>query len=147
MRKYIKAATLALVLPYSAMAVDFPQWEVKQNFACYDFENAKQLKLYSLECERTKAALTKLKLDFKTSQAGCEGSGKTIAELKKSNLELSTQLKATIADRDKLDVKVETEQARADAASKLSILGGGIPWVVGIGAACLIAGIVIGAKK
>lgn len=106
-------------------------------YACYDFEAAKKLKLVDAQCkyDADRAVLLEEKLKIREDQ---------VADLQKSFDELSQ----VVDEQKKAFSRVQDERDAAILASKRAevrdILGGGFPWLVATAAVFFAGGAVAG---
>jgi len=129
LRQKLVAALLSCLLPCTALAEwnHIPKWELKkieqQEWACYDFDSAKKLKLLDTRVDG-------LVLDLETRTASL-----TLVQI---SLEARTYhikvLNQRVADRDK-ELEIVNEQLadtedRAKSAEKFNVFGDALPWVI-----------------
>jgi hypothetical protein len=135
-----KLAALAALLPSVAWAAPkLPPWTLVDNNACYSFDDAKKLKVFEAECGASDGTAAQLRYEVAGLKNQIVLKDKAYATLQLTIPDLDGQLKKAQAERD----AAVTKAVQADGRS---ITGGGLPWVIAIGATALVVGIVAGRK-
>ena len=130
-------AILALISTISATTTSLPSWQrmkiLDQELACYNFEKAKDLKLFENDCLRCQRDLTlkdleleSLKMQFNQAVSIIQLDSKIIKDALAHTASVTAQRDAYI-------------QKYIEADSR-DILGGGLPWMI----TALVIGVIIG---
>lgn len=143
LRVCIALILLAVFIPTSAFA-DFhliPRWErldtPNGEMACYDFEQAKKLRLLDEACNLCTTHLDELKEQLQDTNEKVVTQSDTIVDLTRI---IDTQERHIFKQNDRIsNLKKERDSARARDA-----LGGALPWIIGISAGLFAGGTALG---
>lgn len=139
------AVVLNVAIPAAAVAdpvfYEIPPWQRMTiygvEYACYDFEAAKELKLADAECHHNREKSILLEEDLRLA-------GEDLAELRG----VVSEFKAVIDNQGRMitDLQTQRDEAILEArrAEVRDILGGGLPWVIATAAVCFAGGMATG---
>ena len=139
----IVAALLLFIYPLNALADMriLPEWQLLKSdgneYACYAFEAAKELKKADLKCAENQSLLSLREQEIKKSNESKAIDDQILSEVRGQVSELKQQNKSLIESNIDLTSSLEGAQER-------DIFGGALPWVITGGAIVFAGGLLAG---